>query len=163
MKRSTYFLLFIAACTILSCNRGRDSSEQTDNLTSSDLPEQCYRAIFEKDTADLRIKTAEGGNVTGHLVIDFGELKPNSLEKVVNDGKVKGKFHGDTLFVTYTYTSGSINKTVYTNPLAFLKKDGILFLGVGDVKSAMGRTYFVKDKPINFDIGRFKFEPVGCK
>ena len=156
--------MLIASCMILSCNRGKDSSvgSKTESV-QSDVKEQCYLAVFEKDTANMKLNTTTDGDVTGDLVIDFGELKPNSLEKVINKGKVKGSYRGDTLFVNYIYTSGTINETVYQNPLAFLRRGEQLILGVGDVESAMGRAYFVKDKPINFDIGRFKFEPVDCK
>lgn len=80
-----------------------------------------------------------------------------------NVGTVEGKFSGDTLFVDYTHTSGSINKKGYINPLAFLKVGENLVLGVGEIENHTGRSYFVKDKPIDFEIARFIFEPVDCE
>ncbi len=166
MKKSIWFLAFIVALMVGSCNQNtKNNSEQTDDSLSnaSDLNDQCYLALYETDSAFLSMKTLEDGKVTGTLFINFGELKPNALENVRNKGQIAGSFRGDTLFVDYTYTSGTINKTVFKNPLAFLKKGEKLILGVGDIETYMGRSYFITDKPINFEIARFQFEPVACK
>ena len=79
-----------------------------------------------------------------------------------NKGKIAGKFNGDTLFVDYTFTVGDINKAIYKNPLAFLKKDNQLVMGVGQIETMLGKSYFVKDKPINFERGKFTFQPGTC-
>lgn len=160
MKKTFYFFAFIASLFLFSCNQGTNKNSEKSAVNSSD---QCYVAIYETDTATLRVKTEADGKVTGDLVIAFGELKPNALEKVLNNGQIAGSFRGDTLFVDYSYTSGSINKTIFKNPLAFLKKGDKLILGVGDVETYVGKSYFVGDKPINFEIARFQFEPVDCK
>jgi len=149
---------------LLSCNQGADKSEQVGAAsTRADAKVQCYQAVFEKDTADMKLTTMAGGKVKGSLVMAYGKTRPNQLEQTVNSGEVQGSFKGDTLYVNYTYTTGSINKTVYTNPLAFLKKGETLIMGVGAIETQMGRTYFVKGKPIDYEIGRFRFAPVGCK
>ena len=163
MKPPIYLLAFTAFCIMLSCNRGKDSSNQIENdLSKADIQDQCYQAFFEKDTGDLKITTDENGKVTGDLEMRYG-LKPNTVERVINKGKVDGSFRGDTLFLNYLYTSGSLNKTLYQNPLAFLKKGEQLVMGVGEIEHSVGRSYFVKNKPIDFDKGRFKFDPVECK
>jgi len=161
-------LLSIFACcaclAIYGCNQTSDKSEQADAAAAkADVAEQCYKAVFEKDTADMKLITTAGGKVTGNLVMAYGKTRPNQIEQTVNNGEIKGSFKGDTLYVTYTYTTGTINKTVYTNPLAFLKKGDSLVMGVGDIETQMGRTYFVKGKPIDYEIGRFKFEPADCR
>ena len=162
--RYRLFLLTFISCAIISCSRSADKSEKLkSSSTKPDMNVQCYRAVFEKDTADLRITRAPDGKVKGTLVMAYGEVKPNAVEKTVNSGDVQGSFKGDTLFMTYTYKTGSINKTVYTNPLALLKKGETLIMGVGDIETTMGRTYFVKGKPIDFEIGRFRFQPTNCK
>lgn len=163
MKNSIYFLAFLASGLVFSCNQPQYKTDQTaDSTSTAAIKDQCYLALFEKDTADLKIRTAADGKVTGDLVMRYG-LKPNSVERVINKGKVEGSFHGDTLFLNYLYTSGSLNKTLYQNPLALLKKGEKLILGVGQIETSVGRSYFVKNKPIDFDKGRFKFEPVECK
>lgn len=113
-------------------------------------------AIDGKDTADLSIKTMNSGKVKGKLVINYAE-------KGKNDGEIAGAYSGDTLFVDYTFKIGNENKTIYKNPLAFLSKDGKLILGVGQIETTLGRSYFVKGKPISFDKGRFTFAPADCK
>lgn len=166
MKKTFYFFAFIASLFLFSCNQGtnKNSKKSADSLANViNYSDQCYVAIYETDTATLRVKTDADGKVTGDLYIAFGELKPNALEKVLNNGQIAGSFRGDTLFVDYSYTSGSINKNVFKNPLAFLKKGDKLILGVGDVETYVGKSYFVTDKPIDFEIARFQFEPVECK
>ncbi|NEU10395.1 hypothetical protein GZH53_18870 [Flavihumibacter sp. R14] len=164
MRYLLCLLTFIICAAILSCSQSADKSEQAGTAsTRPDINVQCYRAVFEKDTADLRIIKAPDGKVKGTLVMAYGEVKPNAVEKTVNSGDVQGSFKGDTLYLTYTYKTGSINKAVYTNPLALLKKGETLIMGVGDAETSMGRTYFVKGKPIDYEIGRFRFQPAKCK
>ncbi|MNH42269.1 hypothetical protein D3C79_1039360 [compost metagenome] len=87
----------------------------------------------------------------------------NYIDKGKNEGIVAGAYKGDTLFVDYTFKIGTENKTMYKNPLAFLKKDGKLILGVGQIETSMGKSYFVKGKPIDFEKGRFTFDSAVCK
>ena len=164
MRYPLRLIAFISCTAVLGCSQSSDKSEQAGAAgTRADLKKECFRAVFEKDTADLVMNTTADGKVKGTLVMSYGEVKPNAVEKTVNRGDIDGSFKGDTLFVNYTYKTGSVNKTVYTNPLAFLKKGETLIMGVGDIETSMGRTYFLKDKPIDFEIGRFKFQPGECK
>lgn len=160
MKNSIGYLAILASLFIVACNQGKDKS--AEDSAKAVVKDQCYQAVFEKDTADLTIRTAEDGKVTGDLVMRYG-LKPNEVERVVNKGKVDGSFKGDTLFLNYLYTAGELNKTLYQNPLAFLKTGEQLVMGVGQIEVSVGRSYFVKGKPIDFEKGRFKFNPVDCK
>src|SRR5690606_11898688 len=114
MNKIFYSLVLSASLFMFSCNQGKspDAASSADSLSSIT---QCYTAIFETDTASLRVITAADGNVTGDLTISFGELKPNSIEKMVNVGQIAGSFKGDTLFVDYFYKSGTINKSDFKN------------------------------------------------
>jgi len=76
-------------------------------------------------------------------------------------GTIAGAFKGDTLFVDYTYRSGD-KQGDFRNPFAFLRKDGKLYQGYGEVVTSYGRTSFKKGTPINFDKG-FVFNPVDCR
>jgi hypothetical protein len=162
MKNSIYILAILASAFVCSCNQPKYDANQTAATTSkANITNDCYHAVFEKDTADLKIWIASDGKVTGALGIRYGQ-KPNSVERVINKGKVEGRFHGDTLFVNYLYRSGSINKTLYQNPLALLKQGDKLIMGVGQIETSLGRSYFVKNKPIDFEKGKFKFSKVNC-
>lgn len=164
MKGYLYLLACIVSFFILGCNQGTNKSEVTNATDAkAEANNQCFLAVHEKDTASLNITTAANGQVKGDLVIATGELNPGSIEKVLNNGQIEGRFRGDTLFVDYTYTTGTVNKTVYKNPLAFLRNREQLILGVGEIETYLGKTYFVKGKPINFEIGKYRFDSVDCK
>jgi len=157
MKNTSLYLAFMALPLVFSCS-GNSNTEQKGDLADADsvISKQCFVAADGKDTANLVVNTKGSGKVSGHLTINYAE-------KGKNDGEIEGKFSGDTLFVDYTFKIGETNKTVYKNPLALLKKDGKMVLGVGQIETTMGRSYFVKGKPISFDKGRFIFSSVECK
>ncbi|MGY3051904.1 outer membrane murein-binding lipoprotein Lpp [Pedobacter sp. UYEF25] len=141
-------VLFLAACS-------QNSKTNNDNQTNEKLIDSaCYGASFEEDNAHMVLKNYASGKVGGTLMVNYANNSKNV-------GTFDGKFEGDTLFLAYQFTSDS--KAVHTNPLAFLKKDGNLVMGVGQIETTLGRSYFVKDKPINFEVGKFIFEPLPCK
>ena len=163
MKNLSFCLIILASGLISACNQPQYNSDKAaDSVSTAAIKDQCYQAIFEKDTGDLNIRTGKDGKVTGDLVMKYG-LKPNEVERVINQGKVDGSFRGDTLFLNYLYTSGELNKTLYQNPLALLRKGEQLVMGVGEIETSVGRSYFVENKPIDFEKGRFRFDPVECK
>ena len=155
MKKSILYLACMAVPLVYSCS-GNNSEKKAAAKADSTVSSECYVAIDALDTANLHLNTSGEGKITGHLLINY-------KDKGDNIGEVAGKFSGDTLFVDYTFKIGNANPTVYKNPLAFLKKDGKLILGVGQIETSVGRSYFVKGKPISFDKGRFTFAPTACK
>lgn len=162
MKKTSILFACIVSLFIYSCNQGAKKDPALSADTAA-LVNNCYIAVFEKDTAYLKTQTDTSGKIKGDLTMNYGEVQPNSLEKVINVGTIAGEFRGDTLFVDYTHTGGSINKKGFKNPLAFLKVGENLVLGVGQIETHLGRSYFVKNKPIDFEIGRFRFVPVDCE
>jgi len=152
MKPSILFSLLLAFPFLYSCNRQGGHSSGPKSDTSS--TKTCYIAIDGKDTATLTVK--EYAKKTG------GTLVLNLDKKDNNNGQIEGNFKGDTLFVDYVFQIGNKGRW-YRNPLAFLKKDGNLIMGVGEMETTWGKTYFRKDVPIDFTKGRFSFEPVDCK
>ncbi|WP_410222160.1 hypothetical protein [Pedobacter sp.] len=156
MKKQTLILLATTLPFMFSCQQSGNGNKAESKKTVLDTVKQCYTAGYEKDSAFLKLKITDTVNVLGDLTINY-ENKP------ANVGTVQGKFKGDTLYVDYTYKIGENDKATYANPLAFLKKDGKLFMGVGQIETAYGRSYFVKGKPINFERGKFTFEEKTCK
>ena len=155
-KLLTYFTVCISAF-VLSCNQSTEKSKEGAEIKTAidSSMMECYQAIDGVDTGSLKLFTDKNGKVTGPLNINY-------LDKGANNGQVVGNFRGDTLFAHYTFKIGN-NKTTYKNPLAFLKKDGKLILGVGQIETFLGVSRFVKGKPISFERGRFTFIPVDCK
>lgn len=159
MKKSIVCYFTAAMLILAACNNTNTKSASTDSLGTdmdSILSSQCYMAVDGKDTAHLNLRSSQSGRVTGDMIFNY-------LFSPDNKGKIEGKFAGDTLFVDYTFTTGTYDKKINKNPMAFLKSGERLTVGVGAIETHLGRSYFVKNKPINFERGRFKFEPVECK
>ena len=155
MKRFVPYFAILAIPVLFSCNQESNKGVANDKADSV-LNTTCYQAIDGVDTAKMNVDETAAGKIKGKLYIKFEEKGPN-------DGTFEGEFRGDTLFVDYSFTINTTNKTVYKNPLAFLKKDGKLLMGVGQIQTTLGRSFFVKGKPIDFEKGRFQFAPVDCK
>ncbi len=156
MKLKQLTWAFLALPLAYSCGQGGNQSKNDSaTATVADTVKQCYVSSFEGDSATLNLNIIDSTKVEGSLVINYAE-KPK------NDGIVRGEFKGDTLFVDYNFKTGS-NPTEFSNPLAFLKKADTLVMGVGVIETSMGRSYFAKDKPINFERGKFSFTTAPCK
>lgn len=153
MKRNLLYLAFTVPF-IFACNQ---SEKKADTAKKDSIINQtCYAASFDKDTATMIVKTLASGKITGSLLVKYG-AKPE------NNGKIEGKFSGDTLLVDYRFNTGGDTTKAFTNPLAFLKKEGKLIMGVAQIETTLGKSYFVKGKPINYEAGKFTFEEVPCK
>ncbi|WP_025142978.1 hypothetical protein [Pedobacter jeongneungensis] len=154
MKKNLIYFVFAAVPFVFACNQ---SDKKADTAKKDSVINQtCYAAFFEKDSAAMIVKTMASGKVTGSLLVKYAD-KPE------NNGKIDGKFNGDTLMVDYRFNTGKDTSKAFTNPLAFLKKDGKLIMGVAQIETTLGRSYFVKGKPINYEAGKFTFAEVNCK
>ncbi|WP_199119805.1 hypothetical protein [Pedobacter sp. ASV28] len=159
MKKKFVLLAMSALCAAwwgCTQNGNQAATEKKEKKKELiDTLKECYSAAYEKDSADLQLNIIDSSKVEGKLLINY-HGKPK------NDGTIDGRFKGDTLFVDYTFKTGK-NSTIYSNPLAFLKKDGKLIMGVGQIETSLGKSYFVKDKPINFERGKFTFTIMECQ
>jgi hypothetical protein len=156
MKRNIIYLALATIPLAYACTQNTKTSDSSKTKTDSLINESCYAAAFEQDSAAMNVKILASGKVKGSLLVNYAE-KPH------NNGTIEGKFNGDTLLVDYRFKTGEDTVSVYTNPLVFLKKDGKLIMGVGQIETTLGKSYFVKGKPINFEAGKFTFEPKDCK
>jgi hypothetical protein len=154
MKRNLLYFIFAAIPFVFACNQ---SGKKADNAKKDSVINQtCYAASYEKDSAAMIVKTMASGKITGSLLVKYAD-KPE------NNGKIDGKFNGDTLLVDYRFNTGNDTTKAFTNPLAFLRKDGKLIMGVAQIETTLGRSYFVKGKPINYEAGKFTFAEVNCR
>lgn len=162
MKNEIYKLIFLTPLLLFSCSHHKNiPSGNMDSYKLLNNPERCFRAIYQKDTAFLKFKTAPDGKIQGKLIIKYAETEPLAQGKEFYQGDIKGKFTKDTLFADYTFTDGD-NKTIYRNPLALLKKDNKLILGFGVTVNYLGRTWFRDHHTISFDKSRFQFVAAEC-
>lgn len=146
--------LVVITCFISAAAVGCNQNQSAKNVSTADTAVgQCYKSAVAKDSATLKLYEVNK-KITGKLHLIFAKKQPMN-------GDISGVFKGDTLFGDYTYTMGK-GKETYKNPVAFLKKDGKLYQGYGELLTQYGRTFFDNKVPITFDKG-FVFEPVDCK
>lgn len=157
MKNVGLFCILLACIGLESCNKSQNQKdiEATQANLEKPLTVQCYKAVYENDTIDLKINTLKSGKITGNM-----EMKLFNMP--VKVGKIAGEFKGDTLFVAYTFIQGANDKVTFKNPMAFLKRANELILGNGKIETTMGASYFVKGSPIDFNRVKYKFATVDC-
>jgi hypothetical protein len=155
MKNLGMFCVLLACFGLESCKDNQNSKEI--KKTDESISVECYRALYEKDSIDLKVNTLKNGKVTGNMEIKFFNM-PKKI------GKINGEFRGDTLFVDYNFMEATNDKKTFKNPMAFLKRGDELVLGNGKIVNYiyMGRSYIDKDIPIDFDKVKFKFKTIDC-
>jgi len=158
MKKSDLFYLLMFCIVFVSCKKEPNQNEVKTAKVQEEKPirTECYRALYEQDTIDLKINTLKDGKITGNMSMKVFE-HPEKL------GKIEGSFHGDTLFVDYTFAMVTNDKVTFKNPMAMLKKGNELILGSGKIETYLGRSYFAKGTPIDFDKVKYKFSKVECE
>jgi hypothetical protein len=157
MKNLGLFCLLLTCIGLESCKKNETPKdvETTKTKTEELVSVACYKALYESDTVNLKINTLKDKKVTGDMVMKI-------MDKPVKTGKIKGEFRGDTLFVDYTFYQGTYEKKIYKNPMAMLKKGNELILGSGKIETYLGRSYFAKDTPIDFEKVKYRFTTVDC-
>jgi hypothetical protein len=151
MKNLGLFCLLLACIGLESCNK---KPKNVEAQAEKPVSVQCYKALYEQDTIELKVNTLATGKITGDMVMKVF----NKAEKV---GKITGEFRGDTLFADYSFISGT-DKATYKNPMALLKHGNELILGNGKIETYLGASYFAKGQPIDFDNVKYKFTTVDC-
>ena len=115
--------------------------------------QECYRAIFKKDTISLTLNKKNGQ-------ISSGNLSYNFYEKDKNEGPLIGEMKADTLYADYTFMSEG---TSSVREVAFLKKGDSYIEGFGDVvDDNKGKVIFKDKKQLKFD-GNVVLSKVDCK
>ncbi|SFH46085.1 hypothetical protein [Pedobacter insulae] len=152
MKTQPFLFTSLCALSLLifGCQQEKPKEELMDKKQTV-----CYQAISEKDTAWLSIDTSKK-IINGLLTFNYVDKKERY------EGQFKGEMYGDTLRGHYDF---KINKADLwnRNPVAFLKKDGKLTMGVGQFILIMGSAHFDNRIPIDYDNGRFVFSETACK
>lgn len=152
MKNLGLFCLLLVCIGFQSCKKNPNPKVVA---VEKPIKVQCYRALYEQDTIDLKMNTLKDGAITGDMVMKIFNM-PKKL------GEIAGEFRGDTLFVSYTFIEGTNKKVTFKNPMAFLKRGSELILGNGKIETSMGASYFVKGEPIDFERVKYKFAATDC-
>lgn len=155
MKNLGLFCLLLTCIGLGSCKNNQSEKIIEAKEAKELVSEQCYKAVYEKDTLDLKINTFKDGEITGDMVMAIA----NMPKKV---GEIAGEFKGDTLFASYTFIQGTDKEKTFKNPMAFLKRGNELILGNGQIQITLGASHFVKGAPIDFERVKYKFSEVDC-
>jgi hypothetical protein len=157
MKNLGVFCLLLACIGFESCKKDQTPKDTEAAKTQAEKPisTTCYKALYESDTLNLTINTLKDGKVTGNMIMKI-ENMPDKI------GEIAGGFRGDTLFADYSFIQGTNEKVKFKNPMAFLKHGNELNLGSGKIETYLGKSYFVKGTPIEFENVKYKFTTVDC-
>lgn len=156
MKKATLFCMFLTCIAFISCNKNQSQkSIEEQKLAEKPVSVQCYNAIYETDTIDLKINTLKDGKISGNMDMKL-------INRPIKVGKISGEFRGDTLFVDYTFIQGTNDKVIFKNPMAFLKSGNTLILGNGKIITYLGVSNFAKGEPIDFENVKYKFNKTDC-
>ncbi|WP_394773545.1 hypothetical protein [Flavobacterium sp.] len=156
MKNLVISCLLLSCIGLQSCKKNEEKKEAVQTDAEKTVSTQCYKAVYEKDTINLKLNTLKNGKISGDMVMKVASAAERT-------GEIKGEFRGDTLFVDYTFVEVTNKTKTFKNPMAFLKRENQLILGNGTMQTTMGVTYLVKDKPIDFDRVKYKFSTSECK
>ncbi|MFZ0597195.1 MAG: hypothetical protein WAM46_09455 [Flavobacterium sp.] len=156
MKNLVISCLLLSCIGLQSCKKNEEKKEAVQTDAEKIVSTQCYKAVYEKDTIDLKLNTLNNGKLSGNMVMKVAAATERT-------GEITGEFRGDTLFADYTFVEVTNKTKTFKNPMAFLKQDNQLILGNGTMQTTMGVTYLVKDKPIDFDRVKYKFSTSECK
>lgn len=152
MKKISLLCLSFACAGLISCKNEEKKQEKLEE--EKPLSVACYQALYENDTISLTINTLKDDKISGKMVMKV-EGNPT------NDGEIKGEMKGDTLYADYSFVNEK-NKQIFKNPIAILKKGDTLALGNGKIEIYLGKSYFDKKTPIDYDNVRYKFTKVEC-
>ena len=100
----------------------------------------CYANFKSKDTVILSF-TQSDTTITGNLLYKF-------FEKDKNLGTINGVIKGDTIIADYSF---SAEGTTSNREVVFLKKNGELVEGFGDVEAKDGKMIFRNRSALTFD------------
>lgn len=140
---------FLAALLIsVGCN------ETKENTTMADAQWVCYQSTFERDTVTMKLDTGKQF-YEGDMTIRYWSKNQRYV------GSFRGEMMGDTLIGNFNFKINDL-PTMYSNPVALLKKDGKLIMGAGEFETLLGRTYFNPKIPIDYSNSRFELEVVPC-
>ncbi len=145
-----YQYLTIAAIGIFAACQPKENKTAENNVSPA-TKQSCYSYTNNKDSATLTLITS------GHVIT--GELSYKLFEKDSNHGVIKGAMRGDTLIADYVFNSEGKEST---RQVAFLKKDGKLLEGYGEVTELQGKTRFSTISKLKFG-GSIEFTEVTCQ
>lgn len=141
-----YLICFVAF--LFGCKDELSVEEQMDPKTTA-----CYIAVSGVDTGWLRIDTVQ---TIGLFEMNYAKKKQRYL------GEFRGVTSGDTIKGHWDFKANNAEKW-HRNPIALLKNNGKLTMGVGKIVMIWGSPHFDEKTPINYNRGKFVFDLATCR
>lgn len=156
-----YILLGSLSLFLMNCNKKIETNApvaSTDSLIDTTqtvvdtlgAKSYCYFGVTGKDSVFVSIDD-NLGTVTGKMAY-------KNSEKDSSNGDLTGFKSGDTLKLTYEFTSEG---TKSKRDLFFLQKDGNLFEGIGNQKDDNGIMKYADESKVSYKDGQ-KLQTVDC-
>lgn len=150
--RTSFLFLAIAASLLGACNSENSDKKTADSteliaedttFTATKPAEgnstECYTYTKNKDTVTMKLNIA-GEEYTGELDYRF-------FEKDKSKGTFAGEMKGDTLIAEYTFDAEGMRSV---REVVFLRKDGNLIEGFGDVEEKGAKVMFKDRSKLTF-------------
>lgn len=134
-------LVFVVICSVFfSCKKAEPKVENTPmQLEQEAVTKECYEYAKNKDTIQLKL-IIKNKSVSG-------EMSYKLYEKDKNEGVIEGTMVGDTLFADYKFISEGVESF---RQVAFVKKNGTIVEGYGEVEERKGKIVFKNKKALKF-------------
>ncbi len=137
---NTFTYLGLFAFLFTSCNNQSTINSKALLSDKMNEPFTCYS--YTKDSNNIMMHIAiEDNIVKGDLIIEY-------YQKDKNIGQINGEMKGDTLYAEFTFMSEGVNSV---REVAFLKKEGELIEGFGEVEEQSGKVVFKNKATLKFD------------
>jgi hypothetical protein len=89
MNAGVYRYALLISVGLFGCKYKLTDTE-SGSYRRIESPEQCFKAIFQKDSAVLKFKTLPNGKILGRLFMKYGEPEPLAKEKEYYRDEIKG-------------------------------------------------------------------------
>lgn len=150
-----YFLkLGVLILLCVSCKDQKEHQEVSPKISESNKMSKsirCFSYTENKDTIYLTFTNLEDSTVEGNLIYKL-------YEKDRNQGRLKGKWTGDSLFADYEFESEGV---ISTREIFFFKTDSGLIEGYGPVKDTMNKVVFQEHSTLVLN-ENILLKPVDC-
>ena len=141
MMRNKILLSTVILSVLFSCKKAEEPVVEDNPMPEVQeiAKQECYEYAKNKDTIQLQL-SIDNTSVSGKMTYKL-------FEKDKNEGVIEGTMSGDTLFADYKFMSEGVESF---RQVAFLKKNGTIVEGNGEVEEKEGKVVFKDKKALKF-------------
>ncbi|MCS4305423.1 hypothetical protein [Chryseobacterium sp. BIGb0232] len=154
-------LIVAVSAVMINCNKKTEAPAPNVNTDTIAVEEPVIDTLGPKSFCYVGVtgKDSVFASIDDNLGTITGKLSYKNSEKDSSKGDVTGFKSGDTLKLTYEFSSeGKKSK----RDIYFLQKDNALTEGIGDHKEEDGQSKYADEKKISYKDGQ-KLSTADCK